>query len=90
MSQQQTEARAGADTQPPKPEPERAEWKDCIECRLTGAATFTGVGAYALYTAAQGGAFARVRPPGSPVFASKVQAAIGVVFLGLGVGRLFV
>ncbi|WOO82520.1 uncharacterized protein LOC62_04G006005 [Vanrija pseudolonga] len=90
MSQPTQATRSDDEPVPKAAQPERAEWKDCIECRLTGAAAFTGVGAYALYTAAQGGAFARVRPPGSPVFASKVQAAIGVVFLGLGVGRLFV
>ncbi|KAL7419379.1 Mitochondrial inner membrane organizing system component [Cryptotrichosporon argae] len=61
---------------------------DCLACRLTGAGTMAGVGTYALYTAAQQGAFARVRPRGAPLAAGKVTAALGVVFLGLGVGRL--
>ncbi|RSH78669.1 uncharacterized protein EHS24_002398 [Apiotrichum porosum] len=65
-------------------------WKECSTCRYTGAATFSGIGAYAIYTAHEQGAFARVRPPGSPLVAGKVTAAIGVVFLGLGIGRLFI
>ncbi|KIR50796.1 hypothetical protein I315_06738 [Cryptococcus gattii Ru294] len=63
--------------------------KDCLTCRLTGAAAFTGIGAYALVQANQQGAFKRIRPQGAPVVAGKITALIGTVFIGLGIGRLF-
>lgn len=50
---------------------------DASACRLTGAATFSGMGLYALYEAGQQGAFAKVRPKGSPRGAS-ITAALGV------------
>ncbi|GMK56007.1 hypothetical protein CspeluHIS016_0210630 [Cutaneotrichosporon spelunceum] len=74
-----------AETQPETQE----KWQDCTSCRLTGAATLTGLGLYALHEARQQGAFAKVRPKGSPRGA-PISAAIGVVFIGLGIGRLFV
>ncbi|WVN88525.1 uncharacterized protein L203_103736 [Cryptococcus depauperatus CBS 7841] len=64
--------------------------KDCLICRMTGATAFTGVGLYALYQAKQQGAFQKVRPIGAPIVTGKVTALIGTVFIGLGVGRLFV
>ncbi|ORY26518.1 hypothetical protein BCR39DRAFT_541105 [Naematelia encephala] len=63
--------------------------EDCLACRLTGAATFSAIGVYALYEANKQGAFARVRPKGSPLGAS-FTVAIGVVFLSLGCGRLVI
>jgi predicted HAD superfamily Cof-like phosphohydrolase len=50
---------------------------DASACRLTGAVTFSGIGLYALYEANQQGAFAKVRPKGSPRGA-PITAAIGV------------
>ncbi|BEJ15447.1 hypothetical protein CspHIS471_0500520 [Cutaneotrichosporon sp. HIS471] len=76
-------------TQPTQSTPEENKWQDCTACRLTGAATFSGLGLYALYEANQQGAFAKVRPKGSPRGA-PITAAVGVVFIGLGIGRLFV
>ncbi|OWZ59946.1 hypothetical protein C356_00508 [Cryptococcus neoformans c45] len=64
--------------------------KDCLTCRLTGAAVFTGFGTYALVQANQQGAFKRIRPQGAPVVAGKITALIGTVFIGLGIGRLFI
>lgn len=46
-------------------------------CRLTGAAAFTGIGAYALVQANQQGAFKRIRPQGAPVVAGKITGLIG-------------
>ncbi|RSH83939.1 hypothetical protein EHS25_005183 [Saitozyma podzolica] len=62
--------------------------KDCLPCRLTGAAAFTGLGGYAIYEASRQGTFRRVRPPGSPVIGGQVTAVIGLVFISLGIGRL--
>ncbi|KAK8844733.1 hypothetical protein IAR55_006583 [Kwoniella newhampshirensis] len=64
--------------------------KDCLACRMTGAAAFSGLGVYALNQANQQGAFKRVRPVGSPIVAGKITAVIGTVFLGLGIDRLFI
>lgn len=47
-------------------------------CRLTGAATFTGLGLYAMRQAQIQGAFQRVRPKGSPVIGGQVTAVIGL------------
>jgi hypothetical protein len=44
---------------------------------LTGAATFTGLGGYAIYEANKSGTFLRTRPPGGPFMAGKIQAVIG-------------
>lgn len=63
---------------------------DCLACRLTGAATFGGVGTYALYLAHRDGAFDRIRRPGGARVAPKLQAVIGVGFLGVAVVRLLV
>ncbi|ORX35014.1 hypothetical protein BD324DRAFT_652734 [Kockovaella imperatae] len=65
------------------------EWKDCTACRLTGAATFTGIGSYAIYQGYDQGAFAKVRPRGAPRSA-QFTVAIGIVMIGLGLGRLVV
>lgn len=70
-------------------------------CKLTGAAAFSGVGIYALMEAKTQGAFSKVRPKGAPIVGGPVTAALGVgeckgplmlmvVFLTLGVGRLFI
>ncbi|WWD22713.1 hypothetical protein CI109_107206 [Kwoniella shandongensis] len=64
--------------------------QDCLACRLTGAGAFSGLGLYALNQAHQQGAFKRVRPVGAPIVAGKITAVIGTVFLGLGIGRLFI
>ncbi|TYJ57447.1 hypothetical protein B9479_001764 [Cryptococcus floricola] len=64
--------------------------KDCLTCRLTGAGAFTGIGIYAIIQANNQGAFKKIRPPGAPVVAGKVTALIGTVFIGLGIGRLFI
>ena len=64
--------------------------KDCLPCRLTGAATFGGVGTYALYMAYQDGAFDKVRRKGGSIVAGRMQVLLGVTFLGLGLGRLVI
>jgi len=51
---------------------------DDRSCRLTGAATFTGLGIYALRQAQLQGTFQRIRPKGSPVVGGQVTAVIGV------------
>ncbi|KAI9633162.1 uncharacterized protein MKK02DRAFT_39138 [Dioszegia hungarica] len=61
----------------PKKEP------DCLACRLTGAAAFTGLGSYAIYEASRQGTFKKVRPVGGPMVAGKIQAVIGFVFISL-------
>jgi hypothetical protein len=68
--------------------------KDCLPCKLTGAATFGGVGTYALYLAHKDGAFRKtpvLRKAGSvgPI-GNKLQVGLGVVFIALGLGRLAV
>ena len=52
-------------------------------CRLTGAATFTGLGIYAMRQAQLQGAFQRVRPKGAPVIGGQVTAVIGLGTLSL-------
>ena len=52
-------------------------------CRLTGAATFTGIGSYALYEAYRQGAFAKVRPKGAP------RGAQMTIVLGVGASISF-
>lgn len=47
-------------------------------CRLTGFATLSGVGAYALYEAGQQGAFAKIRPKGKPIVGAQITAVVGV------------
>ena len=64
--------------------------KDCLPCRLTGAATFGGVGTYALYMAYQDGAFDKVRRKGGSIVTGRMQVLLGVTFLGLGLGRLVI
>ncbi|WVR03055.1 hypothetical protein IAU60_000044 [Kwoniella sp. DSM 27419] len=64
--------------------------KDCLSCRLVGAGAFTGLGAYAIHIARQQGTFKTVRPRGQPMVAGKMTAILGTVFIGLGIGRLFV
>lgn len=71
-------------TSPPPPQP----IKDCLPCRLTGAATFGGVGTYAMYMAYQDGAFDKVRRKGGSVVKGRLQVLLGVTFMGLGLGRL--
>ncbi|OCF34856.1 hypothetical protein I316_03402 [Kwoniella heveanensis BCC8398] len=51
--------------------------QDCLSCRLTGAATFTGLGVYALNQARVQGAFKTVRPRGQPMVAVKATAILG-------------
>jgi hypothetical protein len=51
---------------------------DNRSCRLTGAATFTGVGIYALRQAQIQGTFQRVRPKGGSVVGGQVTAVIGI------------
>jgi hypothetical protein len=51
---------------------------DDRSCRLTGAATFTGVGIYALRQAQLQGTFQRVRPKGGSVVGGQVTAVIGI------------
>jgi hypothetical protein len=77
-------------TPQPEPQPSLAAAKDCLPCRLTGAATFGGVGTYALYLAHQDGAFSKIRRKGGSVVGSRLQVILGVTFLGLGLGRLVV
>ncbi|WVF66579.1 hypothetical protein IAT40_001319 [Kwoniella sp. CBS 6097] len=69
---------------------DREDGQDCLSCRLTGAAAFTGLGVYAINQARVQGAFKTVRPRGQPMVAVKATAIIGTVFIGLGIGRLFV
>lgn len=71
-------------------QPSLAAAKDCLPCRLTGAATFGGVGSYALYLAHQDGAFSKIRRKGGSVVGSRLQVILGVTFLGLGLGRMVV
>ncbi|WRT63231.1 uncharacterized protein IL334_000134 [Kwoniella shivajii] len=66
-----------------------AEEQDCLSCRLVGASAFIGLGGYAIMQARKQGAFATVRPTGRPLVAGKVTGILGVVFVGLGIGRLF-
>jgi len=47
-------------------------------CRLTGAATFTGVGAYALYQGRAQGALKKVRPAGAPIINGQISLVLGV------------
>jgi len=51
---------------------------DNRSCRLTGAATFTGVGIYALRQAQLQGTFQRVRPRGGSIVGGQVTAVIGI------------
>jgi len=51
---------------------------DNRSCRLTGAATFTGVGIYALRQAQVQGTFQRVRPRGGSIVGGQVTAVIGI------------
>ena len=51
---------------------------DNRSCRLTGAATFTGVGIYALRQAQLQGTFQRVRPKGGSIVGGQVTAVIGI------------
>ena len=51
---------------------------DNRSCRLTGAATFTGVGIYALRQAQLQGTFERVRPKGGSLVGGQVTAVIGI------------
>ena len=46
-------------------------------CRLTGAATFTGIGSYAIYEGYNQGVFAKIRPRGAPRSA-QMTVAVGV------------
>ncbi|RXK42638.1 hypothetical protein M231_00192 [Tremella mesenterica] len=68
----------------------REKPEDCLACRLTGAAAFSGLGVYALYQANSMGTFQRMRPPGSPLIAGKITAVLGLVFVSLGLGRLVI
>ncbi|CAK9781873.1 hypothetical protein CC85DRAFT_287435 [Cutaneotrichosporon oleaginosum] len=72
-----THAPTSSPTATQTPAPEENKWQDCTACRLTGAATLSGVGLYALYEAGQQGAFAKVRPKGGPRGA-PITAAVGV------------
>jgi hypothetical protein len=74
----------------PEPQPTITAAKDCLPCRLTGAATFGGVGTYALYLAHQDGAFSKIRRKGGSIVGSRLQVVLGVTFIGLGLGRLVV
>jgi hypothetical protein len=56
----------------------KVEGADNRSCRLTGAATFTGVGIYALRQAQLQGTFQRVRPKGGSVVGGQVTAVIGI------------
>jgi len=47
-------------------------------CRLTGAATFTGVGVYALYQGRAQGALKKVRPAGAPMVNGQLSLIVGV------------
>lgn len=47
-------------------------------CRLTGAATFSGLGIYALRQAQLQGTFQKVRPKGGSIIGGQVTAAIGI------------
>ena len=64
--------------------------KDCLPCRLTGAATFGGVGTYALYLAYQDGVFDKVRRKGRSIVGGRLQVLLGLGFLGAGLGRLVI
>lgn len=74
---------SGAHTPEVKP-----KMKDCLACRLTGAAAFGGIGAYALYQSKAMGTFKTKRPPGGPLVAGQASAVLGLVFISLGLGRL--
>lgn len=50
---------------------------DHSSCRLTGAAAFTGVGAYAMYQGRRQGAFQKARPTGG-ARGSGVTIALGI------------
>ncbi|WWC57612.1 uncharacterized protein I303_100144 [Kwoniella dejecticola CBS 10117] len=63
--------------------------QDCLSCRLVGASAFIGLGTYAIMQARKQGAFERVRPAGGPMIAGKITGILGTVFIGLGIGRLF-
>jgi hypothetical protein len=72
---------------------------DDRSCRLTGAATFTGVGVYAIRQAQLQGTFQRVRPKGGSVVGGQVTTVIGIgefiYFLilfepGMGIGLMVV
>ncbi|KAK6904727.1 hypothetical protein L486_02811 [Kwoniella mangroviensis CBS 10435] len=63
--------------------------KDCLSCRIIGASAFIGLGGYAIMQAKKQNAFAKVRPAGGPMIAPKVTGILGTVFIGLGIGRLF-
>jgi hypothetical protein len=56
----------------------KVEGADDRSCRLTGAATFTGVGIYAIRQAQLQGTFQRVRPKGGSVVGGQVTAVIGI------------
>ena len=51
---------------------------DNRSCRLTGAATFTGVGIYSLRQAQVQGTFQRGRPRGGSIVGGQVTAVIGI------------
>lgn len=65
-------------SQEPTPAAAPAPYQDCLACRLTGAATFTGIGVYALEVARRDGAYRRVKPPGASLIGGRVTAALGV------------
>jgi hypothetical protein len=56
---------------------DQARPEDCLACKLIGAGAFSGLGIYALNLAKLEGAFARVRPAGKSLVASRIQAVIG-------------
>jgi len=47
-------------------------------CRLTGAATFSGLGIYALRQAQLQGTFQKIRPKGGSIIGGQITAAIGL------------
>lgn len=58
--------------------------KDCLQCRLTGAAVFTGAGLFSLYEARKHGAFDRITGTGRGVEGKATVDGLGRGLAGKG------
>ena len=58
--------------------------RDCLSCRLTGAAVFTGAGVYSLYEARKHGAFDRLSGTGRGVEGKATVEGLGRGVAGKG------
>lgn len=58
--------------------------RDCLQCRVTGAAVFTGAGAFSLYEAKKHGAFDRLSGTGKGVEGNATVQGLGRGVAGKG------